>query len=106
MADPANHHHRQTDIATIRTINPTAMATIRLLIDCLIIDPDNFFKFCRVRVLEMAFPPPERPTDLLRDPHLISTFCRDSIIQPERSPALIHPNPNFAVPQIRVGQRT
>ena len=34
-----------TDVATMRTINPTAMATIRRLIDCLIIDPENFLKF-------------------------------------------------------------
>src|SRR5229473_1148836 len=46
-----------TDVATMRTINPTAMATIRLLIDCLIIDPENFFKFRRVRVFEMSLPP-------------------------------------------------
>jgi hypothetical protein len=41
----------------MRTINPTAIATIRRLIDCLIIDPENFFKFFRVRVLDMALPP-------------------------------------------------
>jgi len=35
----------KTDVATIRMINPTAMATIRRLIDCLIIDPEIFFKF-------------------------------------------------------------
>jgi len=29
------------EVATIRTINPTAMDTIRLRIDCLIIDPEN-----------------------------------------------------------------
>jgi hypothetical protein len=33
----------RTDVATISMTNPTAIATIRLLIDCLIIDPDNFF---------------------------------------------------------------
>jgi hypothetical protein len=35
----------RTDVATIRMINPTAIATIRRLIDCLIIDPGNFFRF-------------------------------------------------------------
>jgi hypothetical protein len=30
------------DVATIRMINPTAIDTIRLRIDCLIIDPENF----------------------------------------------------------------
>jgi hypothetical protein len=33
------------------------MATIRRLIDRLIIDPEIFFKFLRVRALEMALPP-------------------------------------------------
>jgi hypothetical protein len=37
-------------------INPTAMATIRLLIDCLITDPENFFRL-RVTVFEMCRPP-------------------------------------------------
>jgi hypothetical protein len=32
------------DVATIRMINPTAMAAIRLLTECLMIDPENFFK--------------------------------------------------------------
>jgi hypothetical protein len=32
-----------TDVATMRTIKPTAMATIRLLIDCRIIDPPQVF---------------------------------------------------------------
>jgi hypothetical protein len=45
------------DVATIKTINPTAMATIRRLIDCLIIDPGNFLKRWRGRVFEMALPP-------------------------------------------------
>ena len=43
------------DVASIRMIKPTAMATIRLLIDCLIIDPENFLKRS-VSVLEMIFP--------------------------------------------------
>jgi hypothetical protein len=47
----------KTDVATIRTINPTAMATIRRLIDRLIIDPEIFLRFLRVRGLEMALPP-------------------------------------------------
>jgi hypothetical protein len=38
-------------------INPTAMATIRLLIDCLITDPDSFRRFW-VSVMEMAALPP------------------------------------------------
>jgi hypothetical protein len=42
-----------TDVATMRTIKPTAMATIRLLIDCRIIDPDSFRRFS-VSVTEMA----------------------------------------------------
>jgi hypothetical protein len=41
-------------------INPTAIATIRRLIDCLIIDPENFFKFLRVGIFEMSLAPPER----------------------------------------------
>jgi len=40
-------------------INPTTMATIRLLIDCLIIDPENVFK-----LREMTFPPPKWLADL------------------------------------------
>ena len=47
-----------TDVATMRMINPTAMATIRLLIDCLITDPENFFRL-RVRIFEMSRPPGE-----------------------------------------------
>jgi hypothetical protein len=35
----------KTDVATMSKINPTAIATIRRLIDCLIIDPENFVKF-------------------------------------------------------------
>lgn len=34
----------KTDVATIRIINPTAIDTIRLRIDCLIINPENFTK--------------------------------------------------------------
>ena len=34
----------RTDVASMRMINPMAIATIRLLIDCLIIDPENFFQ--------------------------------------------------------------
>jgi len=45
------------DVATIRTTNPTAIATIRRLIDCLIIEPENVFSFCSERVLEMALHP-------------------------------------------------
>ena len=37
----------------MRMIKPTAMATIRLLIDRLIIDPDSFRRFW-VSVMEMA----------------------------------------------------
>jgi hypothetical protein len=37
----------------MRTIKPTAMATIRLLIDRLIIDPESFRRFS-VSVTEMA----------------------------------------------------
>jgi hypothetical protein len=40
----------------MRTINPAAMATIRLLIDCLITDPENLFRL-RVKVFEMSRPP-------------------------------------------------
>jgi len=40
----------------MRMINPAATATIRLLIDCLITDPENFFRL-RVRVFEMSRPP-------------------------------------------------
>ena len=47
----------RTDIATMRMVNPTTIATIRRLIDCLIIDPDSFFKLFSVRVLGMAFAP-------------------------------------------------
>jgi hypothetical protein len=49
----------KTDVATIRTINPTAMDTIRLRIDCLIIDPENLIKFCIESVLEISPPPRE-----------------------------------------------
>jgi hypothetical protein len=35
----------RTDVATIKTINPTAIATIRRRIDCLIIDPEKFLSF-------------------------------------------------------------
>jgi hypothetical protein len=31
---PPNHHHRQRMSSPIRMINPIAVATIRLLIDC------------------------------------------------------------------------
>ena len=41
----------------MRMINPTAIATIRRLIDCLSIDPENFFKFLRVRIFEMSLAP-------------------------------------------------
>jgi hypothetical protein len=34
----------KTDVATMRMTNPTAMATIRLRIDCLIIDREAFFR--------------------------------------------------------------
>jgi hypothetical protein len=39
------------DVATIKTISATAMATIWRLIDCLIIDPESFL---RPRVIEMG----------------------------------------------------
>jgi hypothetical protein len=42
-----------TDVATMRMIKPTAMATIRLLIDRLIIDPDSFRRLS-VSAMEMA----------------------------------------------------
>ena len=45
------------DVATIRMIKPTAMATIRRLIDRLIIDPENFLKLCSERAFEMVHPP-------------------------------------------------
>lgn len=34
-----------------------AIETIRRLIDCLIIDPENRFKLVRVRILEMSLAP-------------------------------------------------
>lgn len=47
----------------MRMVNPTAMATILRLIDCLIIDPEKFFKFLRLKVFEMSLPPSERSVD-------------------------------------------
>jgi len=35
----------RTDVAIMRMVNPSAIATILRLIDCLIIDPEKFFKF-------------------------------------------------------------
>jgi hypothetical protein len=40
----------------MRTISPATIATIRLLIDCLIMEPERLLRF-RVSVFEMSNPP-------------------------------------------------
>jgi hypothetical protein len=47
-------------VRTIRMINPTAMETIRLLIDCRMTEPEIFLNLS-VRVLEMSRPPGHAP---------------------------------------------
>src|SRR5690242_19726314 len=42
----------RTDVASMRMINPTEIATIRRRIDCLIIDPENFFNPLRAGIFE------------------------------------------------------
>jgi hypothetical protein len=49
-----------SEVRTIRMINPTAMATIRRLIDCRMTEPEIFLNLS-VRVFEMSRPPGHAP---------------------------------------------
>jgi len=86
-------------------INPTAMATIRLLIDCRITEPEMFLNRS-ARVFEMS--DSSRPALRLRKADLarliLPTNCPRTMVGPDRSPALIHLKAAMQTPQAELAQ--